>query len=172
MEKRIVDFPEPISSMIEALDSDIRRKILIYIEMKKALAYSDLIKILDLGKGSLNYHLKILISSGLIRNYVEKNNETGYSSYYEVSQLGRAVIDGLFSAFKPVKKTQQEPASSTTTIDFESHTKTRMTVTKTSDSASSGIEEENTQSPVIVAGPDFWENLYDPKLRKYLEAKR
>jgi DNA-binding Lrp family transcriptional regulator len=112
----LLDFLKEINSTIKALDSPIRRSILIYIEEAGRLSYSEIKDFLGISKGKLNYHLKILISSGMIRNYlIEDDSE--YYSFYQVSKLGRDIVEGIFSAFRP-SENELIMSASTTTINF------------------------------------------------------
>jgi DNA-binding transcriptional ArsR family regulator len=94
------DFANPIVAVIEALASDERRRILIELEEKGSLSYSEILQRTELSKGTLNYHLKLLAAAGMTRNFIQ--DEFGpYSSYYEISEFGRNVIENLLDSFRP-----------------------------------------------------------------------
>ena len=94
------DFPKPIISIIEALDSSVRRRILIELESEPQ-THKNLLDSQNLLNDNLNNHLKKLISSGMIRCFITKDNYNYVK--YEISDLGRNAIEGLFSAFKPMR---------------------------------------------------------------------
>jgi len=98
---RSEDFAEPVVSAIEALNSEHRRQILIHLEEVGSLPYSEIKRRMKLSKGDLNYHLKELLAAGMIRNFIVDQKVTPYTSYYEVSELGRNVVEGLLGAFRP-----------------------------------------------------------------------
>lgn len=94
------DFANPIIAVIEALASGERRRIMIELQETRSLSYSKILETTGLSKGTLNYHLKNLLSAGLLRNYIDDQVQP-YSSYYEVSELGINVIDNLLASFRP-----------------------------------------------------------------------
>jgi len=94
------DFPKPIVSIIEALDSEQRRRVLMELETR-SLSYSEILQQTRLDKGTLNYHLKKLVAAGMVRNFLVDQQVSPYTSYYEVSGLGRKVVDSLFNVFRP-----------------------------------------------------------------------
>ena len=94
------DFAQPIVNVFKALCSEERRGILIELEFGP-LSYTEIIERLKLEKGTFNYHLKGLIMAGLIRNYLIKDKKKEFTSFYEVSELGLNVINGLLNAFRP-----------------------------------------------------------------------
>jgi DNA-binding HxlR family transcriptional regulator len=105
------DFARPITEAIRALDSSERRQILIELNEAGSLSYSKLRLQTGFDKGTLNYHLKELSSAGMIRNFIVNNEVTPYTSYYEVSELGRNLIEGVLSAFRPALPKIQITAS-------------------------------------------------------------
>ena len=143
-----LDFPKPIASTIEALNSGIRRNMIIQLGSWGALPYSTLGQKTGLKKGRMNYHLKILTSAGMIRNFLLKNEETGFSSYYEVTPLGKSVIEGIFSAFRPIEP-EIQPPSSTTWVEIAAHVTSRTIIHNTSDSASDIVPKIGRPIPVL-----------------------
>lgn len=91
------DFPKPIIEIIEALDSDKRRRILIELE-DKILTHGNLLESQGLLNNDLNFHLKKLTSAGMIRCFL-KGDGCDFL-HYEITNLGRDSINGLFSAFE------------------------------------------------------------------------
>jgi DNA-binding transcriptional ArsR family regulator len=94
------DFANPVVAVVEALASNERRRILIELEEKMRLSYSEILQRTGQSKGALNYHLKQLAAAGMIRNFIDGNMEP-YSSYYEVSEFGRNLIENLLDSFRP-----------------------------------------------------------------------
>ena len=111
--RRQKDFAKPIVAAINALDSKTRRQILIELE-DRSLSYSEILQKTGLDKGTLNYHLKKLVASGLVRNFLREG--ALHTSYYEVSTLGRRLIEGIFNAFRPPPSYIQIVASTTTAL--------------------------------------------------------
>ena len=113
------DFPDPIVGIIEALDSNERRLILIELGEKGSLPYSEILQRTGLSKGTLNYHLKKLATAGMTRNFIHAENSEHYSSYYEVSEFGRSVIENLLDSFRPPNRRIRYSIVSTTSVDLE-----------------------------------------------------
>jgi len=81
------DFPEPVVAAIKALDSAQRRKILIYLEESGSLTYTEILKKTGLHSGTLNFHLKILLTGAIIRKHHDR--------YYQMTKLAFNVIEEL-----------------------------------------------------------------------------
>jgi len=112
------DFAKPIVVTIEALDSEQRRRILIDLEEAGSLSYSEILQRTGLDKGTLNYHLKKLVAAGLVRNFLRERGASFYTSYYEVSEFGRHLIEGLLSAFKPPHARLRITSATTTSYEL------------------------------------------------------
>jgi len=87
--------------MIDGLNNKLRRQILIRIDESGPLAHKELLEKTGLDKGTLNYHLKILNSSGILTNYLDDNLDDNYSSYYDITHFGRKMIQAIFDIFEP-----------------------------------------------------------------------
>ncbi|RLI46799.1 hypothetical protein DRO64_00335 [Candidatus Bathyarchaeota archaeon] len=111
------DFAKPIVDAIDALNAKERRQILIELEAG-SLSYSEILQKTRLEKGTLNYHLKKLVASGLLRRYLREGKL--YTSFYEVTTLGRRLIEGILSAFKPFPYNEIDTSTTTPTRNFES----------------------------------------------------
>jgi len=81
------DFPEPVVAAIKALDSAQRRKILIHLEECGSLTYSEILKETGLSSGTLNFHLKILLTGAIIRKHHDR--------YYQMSSRAFSIIEEL-----------------------------------------------------------------------------
>jgi DNA-binding transcriptional ArsR family regulator len=97
------DFPKPIVSIIDALASNQRRRILMEIKEAGQLSYSDILSRTGDYKGTLNYHLKKLVSAGLLRNFLADKEVKPFTSFYEVTKIANDVIAGIIKAFEPPK---------------------------------------------------------------------
>ena len=81
MSLTITDLPAELIAPIKALSDQTRRKLLLLLE-KSPLSYSQIQSCLQIEKGTLNHHLRRLISAALIRNYGIDTPGTPYTSYY------------------------------------------------------------------------------------------
>ena len=95
------DLAKPIVNAIESLYSKHRRRILIELQETNSLSYSELKEKVGLGKGTFNYHLKKLSEAGMVRNFLLEQVETSFISFYEISELGKRIVDGVYNAFTP-----------------------------------------------------------------------
>ena len=102
------DFAKPIVLVIEALSSKRRRRILIELE-NGSLSYTELRRRTGLSRGEIDYHLSRLVASGLIRRFLREKRFPRYevNTYYEVSDLGKRLIEGILNAFRPPKSNIQ-----------------------------------------------------------------
>jgi DNA-binding transcriptional ArsR family regulator len=112
------DFANPVVAVIEALASDVRRRILIELEEKRRLSYSEILLRTGLSKGALNYHLKTLASAGMTRNFIDNQIEP-YSSYYEVSEFGRNLIESLLDSFRPPSRRIKYTVTCASSVDVQ-----------------------------------------------------
>ena len=101
MEASQNDLATPIVNAIESLYSKHRRRILIELQESNSLSYTELKERIGLVKGTFNYHLKKLSGAGMVRNFSLEQEETSFVSYYEISELGKRIVDGIYSAYKP-----------------------------------------------------------------------
>jgi DNA-binding transcriptional ArsR family regulator len=100
-ESGMKDFPSLIVRAIEALGDRNRRQILISLNNSGPLAYSQIVQLTKLGKGTLNHHLEKLVSGALVRNFRGDSPASVYTSFYELSPIGRRLVDQIFGAFEP-----------------------------------------------------------------------
>lgn len=134
-----LDFERPIVTIIEALRSKHRRHILIDLREFNCLSYSEILQRTNLQKGTLNYHLKKLISAGIVRNFLVDQQVTPYTSYYEVSELGIKIVEGLLSAFRPPAYRMQIFTSTAVNIQVPP-----------------GIDQEELQRAIDATNPPFY----------------
>jgi DNA-binding transcriptional ArsR family regulator len=97
----VKDFPSLIVRAIEALGDKNRRQILISLNNSCRLAYSQILQLTGLEKGTLNHHLEKLVSGALVRNFRGDSPASVYTSFYELSPIGHRLVDQIFGAFEP-----------------------------------------------------------------------
>jgi len=95
------DLPEELVQPIKALTDETRRRILISLLEKDSAHYSDIKNNFQIKNGTLNHHLHILVSSGLIRNFSIKIPGNPYNSYYAITDFGRKFMAGLRQTLEP-----------------------------------------------------------------------
>jgi predicted transcriptional regulator len=89
---------------MKAMTNETRRKIFLLLQQKDSISYSQIQSSFQIRKGTLNHHLHVLVSSGLIRNFSIETPGNPYSSYYGITNFGRRFIEGLHETLEP--KTQ------------------------------------------------------------------
>ncbi len=84
-------------------------------------------------KGLFNYHLGKLLKSGIIERFEYIGKKNGDRSYYDISQLGKRVINGLLST---MDYSDLEPANIQTDspIVINTSIKNKMSIPKISSS--------------------------------------
>jgi len=104
--------PEEIKDAVSALDHDLRWRIVELLQEKNESAYTELLEMLNIPKGSLTHHLDKLMENGIIDNYSKEEFGGPYSSYYRLSSFGKDIIAGILSSIQiePVIQTKKEHA--------------------------------------------------------------
>ena len=97
MSKYIEELPLVIRNAIKGLCDEKRQGILIYLKKKGPKSFIDIAKEFDLSKANLSHHLRNLMKTGLIYNFYQKNELNDKYSYYEISKLGKIIIENLKS---------------------------------------------------------------------------
>jgi DNA-binding transcriptional ArsR family regulator len=115
------DFPTMIVRAIEALSDKNRRMILINLNDRGAIAYSELQAATSLEKGTLNHHLEKLMAGALIRNFRGDSPANHYSSFYELSTIGRKMVDTIFASFGPSEQMQAIAGSASQLASYTIH---------------------------------------------------
>lgn len=115
----IKDLPEELTQPIKALTDETRRKILLSLLETDAFSYSQIQNVFQIKKGTLNHHLHILVSAGLIRNFSIKTLGNPYNSYYAITNFGRKFIEGLHQTLETKKARRTITHTSTTTLEEE-----------------------------------------------------
>ena len=103
----VEEFPEEVRLVVKSLDSSIRQAILVLLNTKVELSFSEIQKALEIDKVKLNNHLKNLFSSALIDHYYRHEVGNPNYSYYSLSRLGRRVLSHLVQAFIPPSPIQE-----------------------------------------------------------------
>ena len=78
-------------SVYHALSNRARLGILILLGEAR-LTFSELKQRMNMTDGNLSYHLDIMFKARLVHNEYVKTEGTGYYSYYELSELGRRIL--------------------------------------------------------------------------------
>jgi DNA-binding HxlR family transcriptional regulator len=105
------DFPEELVQPIKALTNQSRRKMLLSLLERDTLSYSQIRDDFRIKKGTLNHHLHILVSAGLVRNFSNKDPGNPYKSFYVITGFGRNLIEGL-------RQTLEQPKIIRKTVTF------------------------------------------------------
>ena len=99
---KIKIFPEIIEKAIYGLDNKNRIKILSVLYDIPQLSFSQLSKeIQDISVPTLNYHLKELLISALIKKVDYNSEDSPDHSFYSISALGIRIIENLLSILYP-----------------------------------------------------------------------
>jgi DNA-binding transcriptional ArsR family regulator len=100
------EFPQLIKDILKGLDSEERLSILELLINNENMSYTQLLDNLDVKyKGSLNYHLNMLSKSAIIERRENLAHTSGNKSFYEISPIGKEVINGLLSSLAPISST-------------------------------------------------------------------
>lgn len=97
MSKYRKELPLVIREALKGLCDEKRQGILIYLKNKGPKSFIDISREFDISKSNLSHHLKNLIKAGLIYNFYKKNELNDKYSYYEISKLGKIIIENLKS---------------------------------------------------------------------------
>lgn len=100
-EKYTEEMPNEIRTILESLDNPVRQAILVLLNKRGELSFSDLQRELGLGKLTLNFHLKKLFASALIDHYYKHELGNQKYSYYSVTPLGGRVLLNLSRSLIP-----------------------------------------------------------------------
>lgn len=131
--KDLADFPEELVRPIKALTDEARRTILLSLLEKDATPYSQIQHTFRIKKGTLNHHLHILVSAGLVRNFSYRSPGNPYNSFYTITGFGRKFMEGL-------RQTLEKPRVVRKTVTFNGTTTVQEEIVGVS--ASEGEETE------------------------------
>jgi len=136
-----IDLPEELVQPIKALTDEARRKIILSLLGKGAISYSEMQNAFHIKKGTLNHHLHILVSAGLVRNFSDRIPGNPYSSYYSVTSFGRKFMEGLRQTL--------EPKRVKTTVTFNGTATVQEEIVGTSASESAEVTPAKSPAPQI-----------------------
>jgi hypothetical protein len=104
MENKGFEFPQIIKDVVKGLDNDTRLKIVEYIVNNGSVSYSNLLRELNIPrKGSLTFHLDVLSKSAIINRYEDFDQKNNEWIFYDISILGKDIINGLLAALAPMQ---------------------------------------------------------------------
>ena len=93
--------PDELKVAVSALSHKTRWEIIEALQQSE-LSYTELLKTIDIPKGSLNHHLIKIMEAGLIDNYSQGEFSGPYSSYYRLSSFGKNILRSLLSSVEVV----------------------------------------------------------------------
>jgi len=111
------DLPEELVKIVKALTDETRRGIVLSLFDRDSISYSQIQNSFQVKKGTLNHHLHILVSSGLIRNFSITSPANPYKSYYAITDFGRKFVEALRQTLEPKIVWRIATATSTTITD-------------------------------------------------------
>lgn len=142
--------PQKFVNMTEALAHKTRREIFELLLDNPSLSFNQIMKIMNIGRASLAYHLKILANAGLINNFYDKRQGVKDHSYYEISAFGKNISQELFEKVEHSMKLELF-----NTINFRNVEK--FNITSKSRKKVSGQDEKEGEQPseiVIIQGDE------------------
>lgn len=95
------EIPEETRLIVTSFDNPMRQAILVLLQKKGNMSFSNIKRELGLEKLTLNYHLKKLYSAALIDHFFEHEFGNQEYSYYAVTKLGERVLDRLIHVLIP-----------------------------------------------------------------------
>lgn len=95
LEKMPFDFEE----ILKGIGKNIRFSILLVLNDKGIMSFTEIAIYLEIEKGLLSNHIKILEVSGLIQNFLEKREYSKEFSFYEMTSLGKKMLSDLISNY-------------------------------------------------------------------------
>lgn len=108
MEKYINEIPLVVRNSLKALSDEKRQGILIYLLRTRSRSFIEISKDLKIPKNNLSHHIKILMRYGLVYNFYNRNEFDDKYSFYEISKLGRGLIDTLINFISKKSPKEEE----------------------------------------------------------------
>jgi hypothetical protein len=110
------EVPEIIKYAVKGLDNPTRWKIVEYLISNESVSYSNLLKGIDIKrKGSLTFHLDMLSKSAILERRENFGEQAEERVFYNISQLGKEIINGLLSALVPNTTTEHSESETGST---------------------------------------------------------
>ena len=97
LERYINELPLVVRNSIKALSDEKRQSILISLLKNGSRSFTEISEELKISKNNLSHHIKTLMRYGLVYNFYNRNENNDKYSFYEISKLGRKLIDMLTS---------------------------------------------------------------------------
>lgn len=97
MNEYINEMPLIVRNSIKGVSDENRQGILIYLLKKGPKSFTEISKDLNISKNNLSHHIKILMRYGLTYNFYNRNEFDDKYSFYEISKLGRGLMDTLIN---------------------------------------------------------------------------
>lgn len=94
------EVPEELKKPIKALADDSRLNIFIALLKEGERSFSQLLEIAGVSRSTLNYHLKELIKSALIKNFLKKESGSKDYSFYDVTNFGEEFFKNIYQVLK------------------------------------------------------------------------
>jgi len=94
------EVPEELRKPIKALADDRRLNIFIALLKEGEKSFSQLVEIAEVNRSTLNYHLKELMKSALIKNYFKKEFGSKDYSYYDVTKFGEEFLKNIYQVLE------------------------------------------------------------------------
>jgi len=124
------EFPQIIKDAVKSLANDTRWKITEYLVSNGSVSYSRLLNELRIpNKGSLTFHLDALSKGAIIERRENFGERTEEKVFYDISPLGKDIINGLLSALAPMQTTilpQEEAQMSAAAIQPDKNRRFRI----------------------------------------------
>lgn len=124
LEKYINEIPLMVRNFLKALNNETRQGIIIYLLRVGSKSFTEMSKDLKLSKNTLSHHIKNLTQHGLIYNFYSRNEFDDKYSFYEISKLGKKLINNLMDFIIPVSSSEEDVLSITKKDYYKSREKT------------------------------------------------
>ncbi|MHA1291912.1 MAG: winged helix-turn-helix transcriptional regulator [Promethearchaeota archaeon] len=98
------EIPEEFILTLKAISNKIRYALSLLLIDQKLLSFSKIENILKKEKSSIANHLKILEIGGIIQNFFKKKADTRDYSYYEITNYGITIVNGLILSYNDYYK--------------------------------------------------------------------
>lgn len=104
------EMPVELRRAIEALNDDFRLAIFFVLLKNGDLSFTQIMNELEIPRkdsSTLSHHLKILEKGGLIKNEYAKKEGLGSYSFYNLTEFGEDILNGLMDTLAVPNSTEQ-----------------------------------------------------------------
>jgi len=101
IDKFVEEIPAELRRAISSLANDSRAAIFVVLIKNGEMTFSDLYKTLGIDKAKLNFHLKKLAQSALVKHYFKHEFGKEEYSYYAVTDFGLSFLNNLNESLRP-----------------------------------------------------------------------